>query len=35
MNITITEFRRSVGKYLALSQKEDIYITKRGRIIAL
>ena len=34
MVITVTELRRHLGKYLALSQTKDIYITKHGVIIA-
>ena len=35
MTITITDFRKSFGKYLKLSKLEDIYITKSGKVVAL
>lgn len=34
MTITATEFKSHLGKYLALAQEEDIYITKNNRRIA-
>ncbi len=34
MSITATELKQNLGKYLLLSAKEDILITKNGRIIA-
>lgn len=34
MSITVTELRENLSKYLALSTKEDIYITKNGKIIS-
>lgn len=34
MSITATEFKNNMGKYLALSAKEDIYISKNGKVIA-
>lgn len=34
MSITATELKQNLGKYLLLSAKEDIYITKNGKIIA-
>lgn len=34
MQITATEFKKNIGKYLALAAKEDIYITKNGKRIA-
>ena len=34
MSITTTEFRDNLGKYLTLAQKEDIYITRKGKIVA-
>lgn len=33
--VTITNLRERLGYYLKLSQKEDIYITKYGKIIAV
>lgn len=34
MTITATEFKVNFGKYLDLAAKEDIFITKNGRIVA-
>ncbi len=34
MVITATEFKTNLGKYLGLIAKEDIYITKNGKVIA-
>ena len=34
MSITATGLKQNLGKYLLLSGKEDIYITKNGKIIA-
>ena len=34
MSITATELKQNLGKYLMLSAKEDIYITKNGKIVA-
>ena len=34
MSITATEFKENLGKYLDLAGKEDIYISKNGKIIA-
>lgn len=34
MPITATELKLNLGKYLALAEKEDIFITKNGKIIA-
>lgn len=34
MSITATEFKMNLGKYLLLSQTEDIYITKNGKVVA-
>lgn len=34
MSITATELKMNLGKYLALSESEDVYITKNGKIIA-
>ncbi|MBQ7995415.1 MAG: type II toxin-antitoxin system prevent-host-death family antitoxin [Bacilli bacterium] len=34
MSITVTELRENLSKYLALSTKEDFYITKNGKIIS-
>lgn len=34
MSITATELKNNLSKYLILSETEDIYITKSGRIIS-
>lgn len=34
MSITATELKQNLEKYLLLSAKEDILITKNGKIIA-
>ena len=34
MAITATELKKNLGKYLALSSKEDIYITRNGSVVA-
>ena len=34
MSITATELKQNLGKYLLLSSKEDIFITKRIREVA-
>lgn len=34
VSITATELKQNLGKYLLLSAKEDIYITKQGKVIA-
>lgn len=34
MSITPTELKMNLGKYLMLAEKEDICITKNGKVIA-
>ena len=34
MGITATELKRNLGKYLQLAAKEDIFITRSGKVIA-
>lgn len=34
MPITATELKNNLGKYLMLASKEDVFITKNGRVIA-
>lgn len=34
MTITATEFKKNLGKYLAMVKDEEIYITKNGRRVA-
>jgi prevent-host-death family protein len=35
MSITATELKNNLGKYLLLAEKEDIFITKNGKIVAM
>ena len=34
MSITATELKRNLGKYLLLAVKEDIFITRNGKVVA-
>lgn len=34
MSVTATELKNNLGKYLVLSAKEDIFITKDGKVVA-
>ena len=34
VSITATELKLNLSKYLALAEKEDIYITKNGKVVA-
>lgn len=34
MEITLTELKGNLGKYILLSQKEDILVTKNGKIVS-
>ena len=34
MSITATEFKTHFSKYLMMSEKEDIYITQYGKVVA-
>ncbi|MBQ9387180.1 MAG: type II toxin-antitoxin system prevent-host-death family antitoxin [Lachnospiraceae bacterium] len=34
MSITATELKLNLAKYLLLSETEDVYITKNGKIIS-
>lgn len=34
MQISATEFKTNMGKYLSMASRHDIYITKNGRCIA-
>ena len=34
MSITATELKNNLGKYLFLSAREDVYITKNGKVVA-
>ena len=34
INITATELKSNLGKYLMLAETEDIYITRNGKVVA-
>ena len=34
MSITATELKLNLGKYLLLAEKEDVFITKNGKVVA-
>lgn len=34
MQITATEFKNNIGKYLTMASRQDIYITKNGKNVA-
>ena len=34
MSVTATELKSNLGMYLMLAQKEDIYITRNGKVVA-
>ena len=34
MEITLTELKSNLGKYVMMSQEEDILVTKNGKIIS-
>lgn len=34
MSITATELKLNLGKYLMLAEKEDVYITRNGKVVA-
>ena len=34
MQITATEFKKNIGKYLMIASEQDIYITKNGKNVA-
>lgn len=34
MSITATELKMDLGKYLLMAEREDIYITQNGKIVA-
>ena len=34
MAITATELKANLGKYLSLAEKEDIFITQYGKVVA-
>ena len=35
MSITATELKKNLNKYLALSSTEDVYITRKGAVVAM
>ena len=34
MSITATELKQNLGKYLLMAEKEDVFITRNGKIVA-
>ncbi len=34
MSITATELKQNLSKYLLLAEKEDVFITRNGKVIA-
>ena len=34
MEITLTELKSNLGKYILMSQEEDILVTKNGKIVS-
>ena len=34
MSITATELKNNISKYLLLASREDIYITRNGKVVA-
>lgn len=34
MEVTLTELKGNLGKYIAMSQEKDILITKNGKIVS-
>lgn len=34
MSVTATELKSNLGMYLMMAQKEDIYITRNGKVVA-
>lgn len=34
MSITATELKMNLGKYLLLAEKEDVFITRNGKVVA-
>ena len=35
MHITVKEFEKEVDKYLLLSETEDVFITRNGKVVSL
>ena len=34
MSITATELKQNLSKYLLMAEREDIYITRNGKVVA-
>jgi len=34
MQVSVSELKTNIGKYISLSEKQDIYITKNGKHVA-
>ena len=34
MSITATELKMNLGKYLLMAEKEDVFITRNGKVVA-
>ena len=34
MFITATELKQNLGKYLLMAEREDVYITRNGKVVA-
>ncbi|MDO4747206.1 MAG: type II toxin-antitoxin system prevent-host-death family antitoxin [Candidatus Saccharibacteria bacterium] len=34
MEITLTELKENLGKYILMSQEEDILVTKNGKVVS-
>ena len=34
MQVSVTELKANAGKYVALASREDVYITKNGKMVA-
>lgn len=34
MSITATELKMNLSKYLLMAEKEDVYITRNGKVVA-
>ncbi|MCD8287182.1 MAG: type II toxin-antitoxin system Phd/YefM family antitoxin [Clostridia bacterium] len=35
MEVTVTELKRHLGKYLDMAQRERVYITRKGKTVAV
>lgn len=34
MEVTATDFKKNLGRYLEISRREDVYISKNGKVIS-